>query len=117
MPKVLGLIPARSGSKSIPHKNIKSFAGKPLLAWSIIEAKKSSVLTDVVVSTDDIHIADIARQYGASVPFLRPDSLSTDISLRNDVVYHALSRLDSFDYVMLLQPTSPFRTSQPPVFL
>ena len=112
MSRVLGLIPARSGSKSIPKKNIKLFSGKPLLAWSIIEAKKSSILTDIVVSTDDPQIAQIALQYGASAPFIRPKSLATDTSLRNDVVLHALSCLDPFDYVMLLQPTSPFRTSQ-----
>ena len=94
MTRVLGLIPARSGSKSIPKKNIKLFAGKPLLAWTIIEAQKSSVLTDIVVSTDDPQISQIALSYGASTPFIRPDSLATDGSLRNDVVIHALSCLD-----------------------
>ena len=106
MTRVLGLIPARSGSKSIPKKNIKLFAGKPLLAWTIIEAQKSSVLTDIVVSTDDPQISQIALSYGASTPFIRPDSLATDGSLRNDVVIHALSCLDPYDFVMLLQPAT-----------
>ncbi len=70
--EILAIIPARGGSKGIPRKNIKGFAGYPLIAYSILAAKQSSLVTRVVVSTDDEEIAEVARQYGANVPFLRP---------------------------------------------
>ncbi|WP_061236009.1 cytidylyltransferase domain-containing protein [Leptospira weilii] len=109
--KILGLIPARGGSKGIPRKNIKLIAGKPLIVWTIEAALKSKYLTSIVVSTDDFEIAEIAKQSGASVPFLRPSELATDYSSGIDPVLHALDNLPEFDYVMLLQPTSPLRTS------
>ncbi|EMN47070.1 cytidylyltransferase [Leptospira interrogans str. L1207] len=109
--KILGLIPARGGSKGIPKKNIKLIAGKPLIVWTIEAALKSKHLTSIVVSTDDPEIAEIAEQSGASVPFLRPAELATDYSSGIDPVLHALDNLPGFDYVMLLQPTSPLRTS------
>ncbi|WP_061222756.1 cytidylyltransferase domain-containing protein [Leptospira weilii] len=109
--KILGLIPARGGSKGIPRKNIKFIAGKPLIVWTIEAALKSKYLASIVVSTDDPEIAEVAKQTGASVPFLRPSELATDYSSGIDPVLHALDNLPEFDYVMLLQPTSPLRTS------
>ena len=79
-PKVLAIIPARGGSKGIPRKNIKNFAGAPLLAWSIQAAKDANTITRVIVSTDDEEIAQIAREWGAEVPFLRPAELAEDSS-------------------------------------
>lgn len=114
--KILAVIPARGGSKGIPRKNIKDLAGKPLIAWTIETAKVSSVFDRIIVSTDDQEIAVIARQFGADVPFLRPQELSTDTATSIDVVLHLIQWLQenehySPDYLMLLQPTSPFRSS------
>ncbi|EMJ92084.1 cytidylyltransferase domain-containing protein [Leptospira alstonii] len=109
--KILGLIPARGGSKGIARKNIRFIAGKPLIVWTIEAALKSKYLTSVVVSTDDLEIAEVAKSAGASVPFLRPSELATDQSSGIDPVLHALDNLPQFDYVMLLQPTSPLRTN------
>ena len=111
MPKILGLIPARGGSKGLPRKNIKDLAGKPLIAWTIEEALKSKFLNTVIVSTEDKEIANIALHYGAQVPFLRPTELAQDNSLRNDVINHALTELSGYDYLVLLQPTSPLRSN------
>jgi len=111
--KFLGLIPARSGSKSIPLKNIKPILGKPLIAYTIEEALKSKYLERIIVSTDDTQIAQIAKEYGAEVPFIRPAELSTDTSPTLPVIQHALMYLESKgyipDFVVLLQPTSPLR--------
>lgn len=109
--RVWGLIPARGGSKGIPNKNIIDLCGRPLLAWTTAAAALSK-LDRVVVSTDSDDIAKVARQLGVEVPFLRPRSLSADNSRSIDVVLHALEQLgDIPDAVMLLQPTSPFRTT------
>lgn len=108
--KVLGLIPARGKSKGIPRKNIKNLCGKPLIAWTIEEALKSKKLDNVVVSTDDEEIADIAQKYGADVPFMRPAELAGDSTSGIDTVLHAIDELPDFDSVLLLQPTSPLRT-------
>lgn len=109
----LGVIPARGGSKRLPGKNIRMMAGKPLIAWTIEEAHKSK-LSHVIVSTDDITIADVAHSYGADVPFVRPPELATDDAKSVDVMIHAAkwceSNLEKPDYVFLLQPTSPTRT-------
>ena len=78
--KLLAVIPARGGSKRIPHKNIKDFLGKPLIAYTIEAAKESGIFTDIIVSTDDEAIASVAREYGASVPFLRDAVLSNDFT-------------------------------------
>src|SRR5215211_2217546 len=78
MTEILALIPARGGSKGIPRKNIRNFAGYPLIAWSIAAAKQSELVTRVIVSTDDEEIAAMARQYGAETPFLRPAELAQD---------------------------------------
>lgn len=117
MGQVIGLIPARGGSKSIPRKNVKSLAGRPLIAWTIEAALQSHGLNRVIVSTDDEEIAQIARRWGAEVPFMRPAELAQDDSPHISVVEHAVRWLEEHDnacpdYVMLLQPTSPLRTGE-----
>lgn len=104
-----GLIPARGGSKGIPRKNIRLIAGKPLIAWTIEAALRSSLLDAVVVSTEDEEIAEVARRHGAQVPFLRPTALAQDNSPGIDPVLHALDALPQHTSVLLLQPTSPLR--------
>ncbi|MCL2060661.1 MAG: acylneuraminate cytidylyltransferase family protein [Oscillospiraceae bacterium] len=113
---IIGIIPARSGSKGLPHKNIRPFMGKPLMAWTIIAARKSGVLDEIFVSTDSSQYAVIAAQYGAEPPFLRPPELSGDDSPASGYIIHALrsyrERLGkTFDYFALLQPTTPLRTA------
>ena len=117
MSEILGLICARGGSKSIPRKNIALLAGKPMIAWTIEAALKSPSLTRAVVSTDDDEIAEVAKHWGADVPFLRPAELARDDTPGIEPVLHALRWLaehESYhpDYVMLLQPTSPLRTAR-----
>lgn len=114
--EILAIIPARGGSKSIPKKNIKLLYGKPLIVWTIEEAKKSRRLTRAIVSTDDEEIADIAKQYNAEVPFLRPKEISGDFSTDIEFLLHALDFLKARekyepDIVVRLPPTSPLRTS------
>lgn len=111
---ILALIPARGGSKSIPRKNIRLFAGHPLIAWSIAAALASETVTRTLVSTDDEEIAAIARRYGAETPFLRPAECSADSTPDLPVFQHALHWLaENEDYhpeiVVQLRPTSPFR--------
>ncbi len=115
--EIIGLITARGGSKSIPGKNIKLLAGRPLIAWTIEAALQSKALSRVIVSTDDEKIAEVARQWGADVPFMRPDELAQDNSSSISTVLHALNWLAENEgvypeYIMLLQPTSPFRTAE-----
>lgn len=115
--RVLGIITARGGSKGVPRKNIRPLGGKPLIAWTIDAAKKSSLLTETIVSTDDAEIARVAEASGCRAPFLRPSELATDTAKSIPVVVHALDWLrehegKEFDAVMILQPTSPFRTSE-----
>lgn len=112
--RVLALIPARSGSKGLPGKNIRTLCGKPLVAWSIEKAKRSQYLDVILVTTDSPEIADVSRQYGAIVPFLRPAYLATDHASTYDVIRHALTYCRThenheFDYTVLLEPTSPLR--------
>lgn len=111
---ILGLIPARGGSKGLPNKNIRSFLRKPLIAWTIEQALESKYLDRVVVSTDSKPTATIARQRGAEVPFRRPDELATDDARSIDVILHALDELkpQRYDYIMLLEPTSPLRETE-----
>ena len=116
-PSVVGIITARGGSKSIPKKNIVDLAGKPLIAWTIEAALQSDGLSRVIVSTDDEEIAHVARVSGAEVPFMRPPELARDDSSHMSVLIHAvewllLSDQAKVDYVMLLQPTSPFRLAE-----
>lgn len=110
---ILALIPARGGSKGLPRKNIRPLLGTPLMAWSIDQGLGSRYLDSVLVSTDDGEIASVARQYGAEVPFMRPAALATDEAASIDVIAHAVESLKSagrvFDYLLLLEPTSPLR--------
>ena len=109
--RVLGLIPARGGSKGIPGKNLVDLGGRTLLSWTATEALKSS-LTRTIISTDDEDIASEAARCGIEVPFIRPAHLATDTALSIDVALHALKFLEeSYDAVMLLQPTTPFRNA------
>ncbi|MDC0031792.1 acylneuraminate cytidylyltransferase family protein [Candidatus Pelagibacter sp.] len=108
--KIIAIIPARSGSKRLPNKNIKTFNGYPLLYWSIAAAKKVKIIDEIYVSTDSLKIQKIATKYGALVPFLRPKKYSTDNSTSEKLILHLLKNLKySIDYLILLQPTSPLR--------
>ena len=111
--KVLGVIPARGGSKGVPRKNIKLLCGKPLLAYTIEGAMGAKRLTRTILSTEDNEIADVAMRLGIEVPFLRPKELAGDSSPTYPVVQHALETLErggqSYDAVCLLQPTNPLR--------
>ncbi len=115
--KILGVIVARGGSKGIPGKNIKPLAGKPLIAYTVEAAKGSKHLTRCILSTDSVEIANAAKDAGADIPFMRPDELAKDNSKAMDVVQHALNWLkendnEEYDYLMILQPTSPLRSSE-----
>lgn len=114
--KVLALIPARGGSKRLPGKNLLPLGGKPLIAWSIDVVDDLPDIVDVLVSTDDLGIAQVAGEMGALVPWLRPAELATDTASSVDVALHALNWYEAeygvVDGLMLLQPTSPLRTRQ-----
>lgn len=117
--RILCVIPVRGGSKGIPRKNLKPIAGKPLVAWTIEQALEAQAVLapehtlDVVVSTDDAELADIAREFGAEVPFMRPAELAEDTTATEPVIEHAIKFMDDAgrrpDAVMLLQATSPVR--------
>ena len=111
---IIAIIPARGGSKSLPRKNIKLLAGKPLIAYTIETALKCKLLDRVIVSTDDTEIAAISKKHGAEVPFIRPRELALDTTPMLPVLQHAVSFIERnekshIDIVVLLQPTSPFR--------
>ncbi len=110
---ILGLVPARGGSKGVPRKNIRLLAGKPLLAYTAETALASSRLTRVILSTDDGEIAEVGRNCGLEVPFLRPAELAEDTTPTLPVIQHAVkfleARGDRFDAICLLQPTNPLR--------
>ena len=114
--KTLAIIPARGGSKGVPRKNIKSLCGKPLLAWTIEAALEAEGISKLIVSTDDREIKEVALEWGAEVPFIRPGELSTDRAKAIPVLQHAVSFLEeqgqTFDAVMMLQPTSPMRVAK-----
>jgi len=117
MSERIAVIPARGGSKGLPGKNVKSMAGKPMMAWTIEAALASTGFARVIVSTDDQEIAAVGRHYGAETPFLRPAEFGTDSASVVDVVLHAVEWLESQEgfspsQIMLLQPTSPLRTSE-----
>lgn len=116
MNRVLAIIPARAGSKRLPQKNIKLLADKPLIAWTIEFAKKLHNVSHVLVSTDCLHISEVALEYGADVPWMRPKYLASDESGTSSVIEHAVKELGKvgrvFDYIIVLQPTSPFRDLQ-----
>lgn len=108
---ILAVITARGGSKRLPGKNIRLFGSKPLIAWTISAARESRFLDRCILSSDDEEIIKVAREFGCEVPFVRPAYLAEDSSTSVDVLLHAVESLDnSYDYVVLLQPTSPFRT-------
>lgn len=114
--EILGIIPARGGSKGIPRKNIRLLVGKPLIVWTIEECKKSKLLTRVIVSTDDEEIAHVARNAGVEVPFLRPKEISGDLSTDVEFLTHALNWLEQHEQyepeiILRLPPTSPLRTA------
>jgi len=115
--KILAIIPARGGSKGIRRKNLQKLSGKPLIAHTIIAAKKTKSINKIIVSTDDKEIGKISKNNGAEVPFLRPKQISKDTSSTIEVIKHALKFLQENqsyvpDIIILLQPTSPLRTSQ-----
>ena len=110
--KILSIIPARGGSKGLPRKNIIDLNGKPLIGWTIGASLKSKYITDTIVSSDDEEILNISQQYGANV-LKRPKELATDIASSESVVLHTIKELKKqdkiYDYIVLLQPTSPLR--------
>ena len=117
MDKLLAIIPARGGSKGVPRKNIKSLNGKPLIAYTIEAAKHSKYIDKTIVSTEDEEIKDISLEFGAEIPFLRPEELATDNAPTIDAILYTVNRLKEEynyvpDYVCLLQCTSPLRNSK-----
>jgi CMP-N-acetylneuraminic acid synthetase len=112
-PTIVALIPARAGSKRVPDKNIRPLAGHPVMAYTIAAALESGIFTDVIVSTDSEQYAEIARHYGAEVPFLRPITLAGDISPDIEWVEYTIKKLEedgrNYDCFSILRPTSPFR--------
>ena len=116
MAKAIAIIPARGGSKRIPRKNIKDFFGKPLIAYSIQAALESKLFDKIIVTTDDEEIAEIAKEYGAQIPFIRPSELSDDFTGTSDVVEHALNYLkedgEEFDYACTIYATAPLLQSK-----
>ena len=115
-PKVLALIPARGGSRRLPGKNLLKLCGEPITVWSIKAAQQSKYVDRIVVLTDSDEIAEVARAAGADVPFMRPNYLASDTASSLDVVKHALNELNQkgqcYEFIVLLQPTSPLRTSK-----
>jgi len=111
--KILAIIPARGGSKGLEKKNIKPLNGKPLITWTIEKAQNSKLIDTIIVSTDCKEIADVARKSLVEVPFLRPSKLAQDSSPTYEAVLHVVSELEKndlfFDYLILLEPTSPMR--------
>jgi CMP-N-acetylneuraminic acid synthetase len=111
--KILAIIPARGGSKGLPQKNIKMLRGKPLIGWTIEQAKNCPYIDEIFVSTDSMEIAGVCRNFGIDIPFLRPAELASDTASSMDVIEHVINSLEKeekyFDYIMLLEPTSPLR--------
>jgi len=107
--RILAIIPARGGSKGVPRKNIRDLGGKPLIAWTIEEAKKSRYIDRLVLSSEDAEIIAVAKAWGCEGPFVRPLELAQDDTPGIAPVLHALELLPDYDYVVLLQPTSPLR--------
>lgn len=114
---MIAIIPARGGSKGVPGKNIKELCGKPLIAYTIEAAKSVKEIERVIVNTDDVKIAEVAKKYGAEVPFMRPEYLATDTAAAPDVYIHAIETLMqesdvTIDKFMVLLPTAPFRSGK-----
>ncbi len=110
--KILAVIPARGGSKRVIGKNIRSFCGLPLIAWTIQAAQKSAYIDRVILSSEDPEIIDVAKEYGCDVPFVRPEELSADNVSGVDPIIHAVENVPGYDYVIVLQCTTPMRTAQ-----
>ena len=109
--KILGIIPARGGSKGVKRKNILKAGGRPLIAWTIVEAKKSRYLDRLILSSEDSEIIAVAKKWGCEVPFVRPKKLAKDETPGIEPVLHAIKTLpQKYDFVVLLQPTSPLRS-------
>lgn len=112
MAKTLAIIPARGGSKRIPRKNVKEFLGKPIIAYSIESALESKIFDEVMVSTDDVEIAEISKKYGAKIPFFRSPELSNDMAMTAPVLIEVLKEYEKlgqkFDYVCCIYATAPF---------
>ena len=115
-PSIVGLIPARSGSRRVPNKNVRRLGGHPLIAYTIVAALQSEIFSAVIVSTESEQYADIARHYGAEVPFLRPVEMAGELSPDIDWVQYTVRRLQAEDRVhdcfSILRPTSPFRQAE-----
>ena len=114
--RILAVTLARGGSRGVPKKNIRELAGKPLIAYTINEAKRSQYIDDYVVSTDCEEVANVVRNHGARVPFLRPSELSTDTATSASALVHAVNYLrdsegELFDYVVELMATNPLKTA------
>src|SRR6056300_281433 len=114
---IICIITARSGSKGLKNKNIRKLKGLPLLAYTVLAAKRSKILTRVILSTDSKLYANIGLKFGAEIPFIRPKRLATSTAHHPDVVNHAVRFLEKkekfkFDYIVMLQPTSPYRNAK-----
>lgn len=109
--RALAIVPARGGSKAVPRKNLRDVGGRPLIAWTIAAARAARAVDHVIVSSEDPEILDVARAHGADTPFVRDRALAGDDALTIDVTLDALTRCPGFDWVILLQPTSPLRTA------
>lgn len=107
----LAIIPARGGSKRLPRKNILDLAGKPLIAWSIEAGLNSKYIDKVIVSSDDAEILDISKQYNAQI-IVRPNYLASDTATTFDAIKHTIDNVEQYDYIVLLQATSPLRNNQ-----
>ncbi|MDA8442317.1 MAG: acylneuraminate cytidylyltransferase family protein [Peptococcaceae bacterium] len=107
---VLAVIPARGGSKGVPRKNLRDLGGKPLLAWTIEAAKQSQYIDRLILSSDDAEIIALAQRLGCEIPFVRPAELARDDTPGIAPVLHAITAVPGYDYVVLLQPTSPLRS-------
>jgi len=115
--KTIGIIPARGGSKGIPGKNLKPLLGKPLIQWVIEASKKSELINDIILSSDDEDIIDFSKKLGVDAPYKRPSELAKDKALIIDVIVHTLAwlkdnRNEEYDYVCLIQPTAPLTIAE-----
>jgi len=109
--KVLAVIPARGGSKGLPRKNVLPLAGKPLIAWTLAATQASRYIDRTILSSDDDEIIATALEHGGDVPFKRPDQLAGDVVTTLEVAIHAIDQLPGYDLLLILQPTSPLRTT------
>lgn len=115
-PRILGVVPARGGSKGVPNKNVRLLGGRPLILHTVAAARRSNYLTDLIVSTDSDEIAEICRNDDVTVPFMRPAALATDDARAIPTIQHAVRTFEhqvgyEYDWVMMLQPTAPLRSS------